>query len=82
LGALGELGTDAGDAFVPDDLIEPEAYLLGLWVRWCSMVCSLVLTRAYRIVAMNAPPESDRVASITPRSNHNGQALAGFLKTG
>jgi hypothetical protein len=52
LWALGVLGADAGDAFIPDDLIKLEASLLGLGVRWCSMVCSLVLTRAYRMVTM------------------------------
>jgi hypothetical protein len=30
LGALGELGADAGDPFVPNDLIQLEAGLLGL----------------------------------------------------
>jgi hypothetical protein len=30
LGAFGELGADAGDAFVPDDLIKLEAAPLGL----------------------------------------------------
>jgi hypothetical protein len=30
LGSLSELGADARDALVPDDLIKPEASLLGL----------------------------------------------------
>jgi hypothetical protein len=37
LGSLSELCADAGDAFIPDDLIKPEASF-SAWVRWCSMV--------------------------------------------